>query len=67
MDGVQRLREKAQAQGALGNTEQQKIIVDQATKAGDATKFVDVIESRLRAEMPHLKRIYIELGDPPAA
>jgi cation diffusion facilitator family transporter len=43
-----------------------KVIVDQATRAGDATKFVDVIESRLRAEMPHLKRIYIELGDPPA-
>ena len=30
MDGVQRLREKAQAQGALGNTKQQKIIVEQA-------------------------------------
>jgi cation diffusion facilitator family transporter len=41
-----------------------KIVVDGATKAGDATKFVDVIESRLRAEMPNLKRIYIELGDP---
>ena len=44
-----------------------KIVVDSSTKAGDATKFVDVIESRLRAEMPNLKRIYIELGDPPAA
>jgi cation diffusion facilitator family transporter len=43
-----------------------KIVVDSATKAGDATKFVDVIESRLRAEMPNLKRIYIELGDPAA-
>ncbi len=41
-----------------------KIAVDSATKAGDATKLVDVIESRLRAELPHLKRIYIELGDP---
>jgi len=41
-----------------------KIAVDSNTKAGDATKFVDVIESRLRAEMPNLKRIYIELGDP---
>lgn len=41
-----------------------KIAVDENTKAGDATKFLDVIESRLRAEMPHLKRIYIELGDP---
>lgn len=41
-----------------------KIAVDENTKAGDATKFVDVIESRLRAEMPNLKRIYIELGDP---
>ena len=43
-----------------------KIVVDSTTKAGDATQFVDVIESRLRAEMPSLKRIYIELGDPPA-
>jgi cation diffusion facilitator family transporter len=44
-----------------------KVTVDSSTKVGDVTKFVDVIESRLRAEMPHLKRIYIELGDPPAA
>lgn len=43
-----------------------KIAVASDTKAGDATKFVDVIESRLRAEMPNLKRIYIELGDPEA-
>lgn len=41
-----------------------KIAVDSATKASDATKLVDVIERRLRAELPHLKRIYIELGDP---
>ncbi len=42
-----------------------KIVVGAEIKAGDATKFIDVIESRLRAEMPILKRIYIELGDAP--
>ncbi len=41
-----------------------KIVVDHATRAADASKFVDVIEARLRAEMPNLKRIYIEIGSP---
>lgn len=43
-----------------------KIVVDEAMKALDATKFIDVIEARLRAEIPILKRIYIEIGSPEA-
>jgi cation diffusion facilitator family transporter len=39
-----------------------KIVVDDDTKAKDATQFVDVLEARLRAEIPILKRIYVELG-----
>jgi cation diffusion facilitator family transporter len=39
-----------------------KIVVDDETKAKDATQFVDVLEARLRAEIPILKRIYVELG-----
>jgi cation diffusion facilitator family transporter len=41
-----------------------KIVVDDATRAGDASKFVDVLEARLRAELPILKRIYVEIGAP---
>lgn len=41
-----------------------KIVVDEAMKAADATKFIDVIEARLRAELPILKRIYVEIGAP---
>jgi cation diffusion facilitator family transporter len=41
-----------------------KIVVDSDMRAQDATKFIDVIEARLRAEMPILKRIYVEIGDP---
>jgi len=41
-----------------------KIVVDDATRAGDASKFVDVLEARLRAEMPILRRIYVEIGAP---
>ncbi len=41
-----------------------KVAVDDAVTARDATQFIDLIEARLRAEMPHLKRIYIELGAP---
>jgi cation diffusion facilitator family transporter len=41
-----------------------KISVDEATKAADVTQYVDVLEARLRAEMPILKRIYVELGTP---
>jgi cation diffusion facilitator family transporter len=39
-----------------------KIVVDDDTKAKDASQFIDVLEARLRAEIPILKRIYVELG-----
>ncbi len=39
-----------------------KVIVSDSTSARDATQFVDLIEARLRAELPILKRIYVELG-----
>jgi cation diffusion facilitator family transporter len=39
-----------------------KIVIDDALPAGDAAQLVDVIESRLRAELPILKRIYVEIG-----
>jgi cation diffusion facilitator family transporter len=39
-----------------------KIVVDDALGAGDAAQFIDVIEARLRAELPILKRIYVEIG-----
>ncbi len=39
-----------------------KVIFDDELRARDATQLVDVIEARLRAEMPILKRIYIEIG-----
>ena len=41
-----------------------KVLVDGSTTAQDSTQIVDVLEARLRAEMPTLKRIYIELGIP---
>jgi len=41
-----------------------KIVFDAAAATGDATKYIDVIEARLRAEMPILKRIYVEIGAP---
>lgn len=41
-----------------------KVAVDDTTPSGDAARLVDVIEARLRAELPILKRIYIELGTP---
>jgi len=46
-----------------------KIAVDDDTRARDVAQFVDVVEARLRAELPILKRIYVELGAPvdPAA
>jgi len=47
-----------------------KISLDDAMSTIDATKLVDVIEARLRAELPILKRIYIEIGataDPKAS
>ena len=39
-----------------------KIVVDDALSAGDVAQFIDVIEARLRAELPILKRIYVEIG-----
>jgi len=39
-----------------------KIILDDATAARDATQLVDALEARLRAEMPILRRIYVEIG-----
>ena len=39
-----------------------KIICDDALAVGDAAQFIDLIEARLRAELPTLKRIYVELG-----
>ncbi len=39
-----------------------KISLDDAMSTIDATKLVDVIEASLRAELPILKRIYVEIG-----
>ena len=39
-----------------------KISLDDTMATGDAIKLVDEIEQRLRAELPILKRIYIEIG-----
>lgn len=39
-----------------------KIVVDDAASSGDAARLIDVVESRLRAELPILKRIYVEIG-----
>jgi cation diffusion facilitator family transporter len=39
-----------------------KVVVDDALGVSDAARFIDGIESRLRAELPILKRIYVELG-----
>ncbi|HVV87431.1 MAG TPA: cation diffusion facilitator family transporter [Kofleriaceae bacterium] len=41
-----------------------KIVVDDEAKVKDTTQLVDVVEARLRAELPFLKRIYVELGAP---
>ena len=41
-----------------------KIVVGENMPAKDLAQIVDVIEVRLRAEMPILKRIYIETGAP---
>jgi cation diffusion facilitator family transporter len=41
-----------------------KVVVDDNVAARDATQFIDLIEARLRAELPILRRIYIELGAP---
>jgi divalent metal cation (Fe/Co/Zn/Cd) transporter len=41
-----------------------KVVVDDNVTARDVTQFIDLIEARLRAELPILKRIYIEIGGP---
>jgi cation diffusion facilitator family transporter len=41
-----------------------KLVFDDAMPARDIAQFIDVVEARLRAEMPILKRIYIEVGLP---
>ncbi|MCE9580308.1 MAG: cation diffusion facilitator family transporter [Deltaproteobacteria bacterium] len=41
-----------------------KVVVGDDVNTRDATQFIDLIEARLRAELPILKRIYIELGAP---
>jgi len=39
-----------------------KIVVDDGAQLKDTTALVDTVEARLRAELPILKRIYVELG-----
>ena len=39
-----------------------KIIVSDNAQVRDTTQVVDAVEARLRAELPILKRIYVELG-----
>lgn len=39
-----------------------KVVMAEDTRAKDITQFVDALETRLRAEIPILKRIYVELG-----
>jgi cation diffusion facilitator family transporter len=39
-----------------------KVVFDSNLAARDVTQLVDVIEARLRAEIPILKRIYVEVG-----
>lgn len=41
-----------------------KIAVPEATSSADASRLIDVVEAALRAELPILKRIYVELGTP---
>lgn len=41
-----------------------KVVFDDKMLAADTTRYVDEIEARLRAELPILKRIYIETGAP---
>jgi cation diffusion facilitator family transporter len=41
-----------------------KIVVGQQTSASDTATIVDALEARLRAEIPVLKRIYVEVGAP---
>lgn len=41
-----------------------KVAVDTGDKAEEIAQYIDAIEARLRAEMPHLKRIYLEVAAP---
>jgi cation diffusion facilitator family transporter len=41
-----------------------KIVVDEQRTAAEITQFIDLLEARLRAELPILKRIYVEIGVP---
>jgi cation diffusion facilitator family transporter len=41
-----------------------KIVVNDEMRAKDSTQIVDALEARLRAELPILKRIYVEIGTP---
>jgi len=41
-----------------------KIVVDNHVPAKDLAQYVDTMEARLRAELPQLKRIYVETGIP---
>ena len=44
-----------------------KIALDDGVSVHDAAALVDGVEARLRAELPHLRKIYVELGtvEPP--
>jgi cation diffusion facilitator family transporter len=41
-----------------------KVVLDAETTTSDSTQIVDALEARMRAEMPILKRIYVEIGAP---
>ena len=75
VDGTRRVAEAALAAGVrrlvhlrtmhLGPEEAlvgMKIVVDDGAQLKDTTALVDAVEARLRAELPILKRIYVELG-----
>jgi hypothetical protein len=65
MDGVQRLREKAQAQGALGNTEQQKIIVEQAPATTTVVEGAPTTIIRIEPTNPQV--VYVPTYNPAVA
>ena len=41
-----------------------KIVIADDVRAKDSTQIVDALEARLRAELPILRRIYVEIGTP---
>jgi hypothetical protein len=65
MDGVQRLREKAQAQGTLGNTEQQKIIVEQAPATTTVVEGAPATIIRIEPTNPQV--VYVPTYNPAVA